>query len=128
LEGQALLEKDTAKKEAKAEAKAVAEAKKKEASPITIKRIQRNKNKYVTAIHGLDAFGVDLKKAAKLFATKFACGSSVTKNQQGLDEIVVQGDVSGDIVEMIEDQVGLLKGIPSGNIVEVEEKKKKTES
>jgi len=30
LEGQALLEKDTAKKEAKAEAKAIAEAKKKE--------------------------------------------------------------------------------------------------
>lgn len=72
--------------------------------------------------------GVDLKKAAKLFATKFACGSSVTKNPQGLDEIVVQGDVSGDIVEMIEDQVGLLKGIPPDNVVEVEEKKKKGES
>ncbi|KAF9649666.1 hypothetical protein BDM02DRAFT_3084562, partial [Thelephora ganbajun] len=58
LEGQALLEKDTAKKEAKAEAKALAEAKKKEASTVTIKRIQRNKNKYVTSIHGLEAFGV----------------------------------------------------------------------
>lgn len=69
--------------------------------------------------------GVDLKKAAKLFATKFACGSSVTKNLQGLDEIVVQGDVSGDIVEMIEEQVGILKGVPSDNIVEIEEKKKK---
>jgi density-regulated protein len=33
---------------------------------------------------------VDLKKAAKLFAQKFATGSSVTKNAQGLDEIVVQ--------------------------------------
>lgn len=74
------------------------------------------------------AAGVDLKKASKLFATKFACGSSVTKNLQGLDEIVVQGDVSGDIVEMIEDQVGLLKGVPAENIVEVEEKKKKGES
>jgi len=70
-----LLEKDTAKKEAKAEAKALAEAKKKEvgrrpledpkrersnrrqASTVTIKRIQRNKNKYVTSIHGLEAFG-----------------------------------------------------------------------
>lgn len=75
LEGQALLEKDTAKKEAKAEAKAIAEARKKEVSvflphmyphllnysqtsTVTIKRIQRNKNKYVTSIHGLDAFGV----------------------------------------------------------------------
>lgn len=75
-----------------------------------------------------NAVGVDLKKVAKLFATKFACGSSVTKNPQGQDEIVVQGDVSGDIVEMIEDQVGMLKGIPSDNIVKVEERKKKGDS
>lgn len=44
---------------------------------------------------------IDLKKAAKLFANKFATGSSVTKNPQGLDEIVVQGDVSDDIFELI---------------------------
>lgn len=68
---------------------------------------------------------VDLKKTAKFFAQKFATGASVTKNAQGLDEIVVQGDVSGDIVEMIEDGAGPLKGIPSDNVVEVEEKKKK---
>lgn len=49
----------------------------------------------------------------------------MTKNAQGFDEIVVQGDVSGDVVEMIEDGVGLLKGVPKDNIVEVEEKKKK---
>ena len=69
--------------------------------------------------------GVDLKKAAKLFAQKFATGSSVTKNPQGLEEIVVQGDVSGEIVEMIEEGVGLLKGVPKDNVVEIEEKKKK---
>lgn len=49
----------------------------------------------------------------------------MTKNLQGLDEIVVQGDVSGDIVEMIEEQAGILKGVPADNVVEVEEKKKK---
>ncbi len=49
----------------------------------------------------------------------------MTKNPQGLDEIVVQGDVSGEIVEMIEDGVGLLKGVPKDNVVEVEEKSKK---
>jgi len=38
-----------------------------------------------------------------------------------LGEIVVQGDVSGDIVGMIEEQVGVLKGVPVDNIVEVEE-------
>ncbi|KAI0694397.1 translation initiation factor SUI1 [Cerioporus squamosus] len=144
LEAQEKLEKDTAKKEAKAEAKADAALKKKMASQVTIKRIERNKRKHVTAIHGLEAFGascyfcsplrrhsractadVDLKKAAKFFAQKFATGASVTKNPQGLDEIVVQGDVSGDIVEMIEDGVGLLKNVPKDNIVEVEEKTKK---
>ena len=51
---------------------------------------------------------IDLKKTAKFFAQKFATGASVTKNPQGHDEIVVQGDVSGDIVEMIEDGVGPL--------------------
>lgn len=71
---------------------------------------------------------MDLKKASKLFATRFACGSSVTKNPQGLDEIVVQGDVSGDIVEMIEEQVGVLKGVLLDKVVQVEEKKKKGDS
>jgi density-regulated protein DRP1 len=69
---------------------------------------------------------VDLKKAAKLFAQKFATGSSVTKNPQGQDEIVVQGDVTDDIVEMIESQVGVLKGVPEDNVVCIEEKKKKS--
>ncbi|KAI0638603.1 translation initiation factor SUI1 [Trametes polyzona] len=125
LEAQEKLEKDTAKKEAKAEAKAETALKKKMASQVTIKRIERNKRKHVTAIHGLENFDVDLKKAAKFFAQKFATGASVTKNPQGLDEIVVQGDVSGEIVEMIEDGVGLLKGVPKENVVEVEEKSKK---
>ncbi|KAM5542377.1 hypothetical protein V8D89_003836 [Ganoderma adspersum] len=122
LEAQEKLDKDTAKKEAKAEAKADAALKKK---MVTIKRIERNKRKHVTAVHGLEAFDVDLKKAAKFFAQKFATGASVTKNAQGFDEIVIQGDVSGDIVEMIEDGVGLLKNVPKDNIVEVEEKGKK---
>jgi density-regulated protein DRP1 len=45
-------------------------------------------------------FGVDLKKAAKQFASKFATGSSVSKNPQGEDEIVIQGDVGDDIVRL----------------------------
>jgi len=68
---------------------------------------------------------IDLKKAAKQFATKFATGSSVTKNAQGLDEIVVQGDVSDEVLEMIEGGVGVLKGVPEKNISVVEDKKKK---
>ncbi|KAI0089295.1 density-regulated protein DRP1 [Irpex rosettiformis] len=125
LEAQAKLEKEAAKKEAKAEAKADAALKKKLASQVTIKRIERNKRKHVTSVHGLEAFGVDLKKAAKQFAQKFATGASVTKNLQGQEEIIVQGDVSGEIVELIEEGVGVLKGIPIDNVVEVEDKPKK---
>jgi len=125
LEAQSKLEKDSAKKEAKAEAKADAALKKKMASTITIKRIERNKRKFVTSIHGLEAFDVDLKKAAKQLASKFATGASVTKNPQGQDEVVVQGDVSDDVVQLIEEQAGVLKGIPADNIQLVEDKKKK---
>ncbi|KAF8334850.1 translation initiation factor SUI1 [Amanita rubescens] len=125
LEAQNKLEKDIAEKEAKADARADAALKKKLSSQVTIKRIERNKRKHVTSIHGLEAFGIDLKKAAKQFASKFATGASVTKNAQGQDEIVVQGDVGDEVFELIENQAGDLKGIPLDNIEFVEVKKKK---
>lgn len=68
-----------------------------------------------------------MKKASKQFSSKFATGSSVTKNPQGQEEIIVQGDVSDEIMEMIEGGVGVLKGIPADNVEIVEEKKKKVE-
>ncbi|KZT34699.1 density-regulated protein DRP1 [Sistotremastrum suecicum HHB10207 ss-3] len=124
------LEKDTAKKEAKAEAKARAEEERKKEAKVIVKRIERNKRKYVTSISGLEAFGIDLKKAAKLFAQKFATGASVTKTVTGGEEIVVQGDVSDEIVDMFEEanessKESALKGVPEDNIEVVEEKKKK---
>ncbi|KAJ7801484.1 hypothetical protein B0H13DRAFT_2390000 [Mycena leptocephala] len=66
-------------------------------SQIIIKQIERNKRKHITSVFGLEAFGVDLKK--------------------GLEEIVISGD------EMIENEVGVLKGIPADNVKLVEEKK-----
>ncbi len=42
--------------------------------------------------------GIDLKKASKSFAQHFSCGSSVT----GDDEIVIQGDVSDDVIDFIQ--------------------------
>jgi len=142
------LEADTAKKEKKAAAKEDAEVKRKMASRVTIKRVERNKKKYVTAVMGLEAFGgsilqirplsisqlmgiffkgIDLKKASKQFATKFATGASVSKNASGAEEIVVQGDVTDEIVEMLEGNVGVLKGVPADNVVCIEDKKKKGE-
>ena len=94
---------------------------------IIIKRVERTKRKHVTVISGLDKFGIDLKKAAKQFASKFATGASVSKVTAGAtdDEIVVQGDVCYEVLEMIEDGVGVLKGVPADNVEIVEDKKKK---
>ena len=99
----------------------------------------------MTSIHGLEAFGVfghavwprlylhlpllqgvNLKAAAKLFAQRFATGASVTKNPQGQEEIVIQGDVSDDVLEMIEGKKEkIFSDVPEDNIELVEDKKKK---
>jgi len=117
-------EKDAAKKAAKAEAQESREAEKRAASKVTIKRIERNKRKYVTAVSGLEAFGLDLKKVAKEFGKKFATGSSVTKVPGGSEEITVQGDVSVEIEEYVLETWKDL--IPEDNVEIVEDKKKKT--
>lgn len=126
LEQQAKLEQDAVKKEAKAEAKADAALKKKLASQVIIRRIERTKRKHVTAIQGLEAFDIDLKKAAKQLASKFATGASVTKTPTGGEEIIVQGDVADEVMELLEEGVGVLKGVPADNIEIVQEKKKKS--
>ncbi|TPX35532.1 hypothetical protein SmJEL517_g02140 [Synchytrium microbalum] len=91
---------DSKPEKSAAEVKAEKEKRKKASQQkLIIKRVERTKRKCVICITGLETF--DLKKAAKAFATKFACGSSVTKNAEGKDEIVVQGDVQDDIYEYI---------------------------
>lgn len=57
--------KDAAKKAAKAEAAEQKQADKLAHSVVTIKRIERNKRKYVTAVIGLEAFGLELKKVSQ---------------------------------------------------------------
>lgn len=59
---------------------------------------------------------------AKEFGKKFATGSSVTKTASGGEEITVQGDVSEDISEYLQDHY---EQIPEDNIELVEDKKKK---
>ncbi|KNZ48644.1 hypothetical protein VP01_551g10 [Puccinia sorghi] len=121
-------------KEAKEEAKASrikAQAKK---HKVTVKTIERTKRKRITTLHGLHLFDVDLKKLAKLFANKFATGASVTKNNQGEDEIVIQGDVSDEVLDLFESTDGKFADIigngkiPDDNIVFVDDTKKKKPS
>ncbi|RHZ78338.1 hypothetical protein Glove_166g233 [Diversispora epigaea] len=110
------------RKKAKEAAKIERELQKKMASKVIITRIARNKRKCVTSIYGLENFDIDLKKASKTFATKFACGSSVVKNNQGNDEIVVQGDVSDDLYDFI---LETWPDVPEENVELTEEKKSK---
>ena len=114
--------KDAAKKAAKAEAASARESEKRATSTITIKRIERNKRKYVTTVTGLEAFGLELKKCAKDFGKKFATGSSVTKIPGGGEEITVQGDVSDELLDFL---TTTYKEIPEDNVECVEDKKKK---
>ncbi|ATY63436.1 Density-regulated protein DRP1 [Cordyceps militaris CM01] len=122
VEAQKRAAKDAQKKTAKAEAAEAKQADKLAKSIITIKRIERNKRKFVTAVIGLETFGLDLKKCAKDFGKKFATGSSVTKVPSGGEEIVVQGDVSDELEEFILEKY---KDIPEDNIELVDDKKKK---
>ena len=121
VDAQKRAEKDAVKKANKAASAAQREAETRASSKITIKRIERTKRKYVTAVSGLEAFGLDFKKVSKDFGKKFATGASVTKLPGGGEEITVQGDLSEDIEEFILEKY---KEVPEGNIELVEDKKK----
>ena len=77
---------------------------------IIITTVERTKRKRVTHVSGLELFGkrfldlmsdVELKKASKMFAGRFAASSSVSKTGAGADEIVIQGDCSFDLMDFI---------------------------
>lgn len=122
VDAQKRAQKDTLKKEARALAAEAKSSEAKKAAKVLIKRVERNKRKYVTAVSGLEAHGLDLKKVAKEFGKKFATGSSVTKTASGGEEVVVQGDNSDEIFDWVV-EVG---GVPEANVECVEDKKKKS--
>ncbi|KAF8248268.1 eIF1-like protein [Wilcoxina mikolae CBS 423.85] len=110
------------KRAEKEELKAEREAVKKASSRVVLKRVERTKRKHVIVITGLEFFGLDLKRIAKDFGKKFACGASVIKSSSGQDEIVLQGDLSGDIMRYIGEKY---PDVPINNIDQVEDKKKR---
>uniref|UniRef100_A0A8C7LQI6 Density-regulated protein n=1 Tax=Oncorhynchus mykiss TaxID=8022 RepID=A0A8C7LQI6_ONCMY len=67
---------------------------------ITIAKIPRAKKKYVTRVCGMNTFDIDLKEAQRFFAQKFSCGASVTAE----DEIIIQGDFTDDIIDVIQEK------------------------
>ena len=96
-------EKEEEKKRQKRGGKGMMKAKKKEAEVekrITLSKAPRGKKKAVTVVTGLRTFGIDLKVASKFFSSKFACSSSIT----GDDEIVIQGDVTDELFDVLPDK------------------------
>lgn len=123
VDAQKRAEKDAAKKTAKAEAAAAREAERKADAMVLIKRVERNKRKYVTVVSGLEQHGLSLKEVAKALGKKFATGSSVTKTAAGGEEITVQGDVSDDLFDWLLETHG--DRIPEDNVDCIEDKPKK---
>jgi len=74
---------------------------------VVIKRVERNKRKYVTAVSGLEAFGLENKKVAKDLGKKFATGSSVTKVASGGEFCFILGEWEGERERLM----GCLSGI-----------------
>merc|ERR1719270_2021822 len=68
------------------------------------------KKKSVTHITGLLTYEIDLKKTAKLFGGKFACGTS---SNEKADEIVIQGDFIDQVIDILEEK---FPQIPSDKI------------
>ncbi|KAJ5768799.1 Translation machinery-associated protein 22 [Penicillium odoratum] len=118
--------KDAAKKEAKAAQNEARDVERKAASKVIIKRVERNKRKYVTVISGLEVFGLENKKLAKELGKKFATGSSMTRSPSGTEEITVQGDVSEEVEDWLLEVYG--SKVPGANIELVEDKKKKKDT
>lgn len=116
--------KDAAKKEAKAALAETRDAERKASAKVLIKRVERNKRKYITVLSGLEVYDLDNKKLAKELGKKFATGSSVTKSPTGSEEITVQGDVSDELSYLLAD----VYGVPEENIELIEDKKKKGSS
>ncbi|AWU76397.1 hypothetical protein CAS74_000347 [Pichia kudriavzevii] len=102
-ETEAKLSSSIAKMQLKEERKQERELENLKNSKILIKRIPRSKHKNICAIQNLEILGndIDLKKTAKKFASKFATGSSVSKNAENKEEIVIQGDVGTEVEKII---------------------------
>ena len=110
------------KKKQKRGGKAAVKAKKKiEPGDVKVGRVSRGKKKSVTHITGLLTYEIDLKKTAKLFGGKFACGTS---SNEKADEIVIQGTawdfrgLHGNIVQVFTDAIRTVKKRWKGDFID----------
>uniref|UniRef100_A0A8C8IM05 Density-regulated protein n=1 Tax=Oncorhynchus tshawytscha TaxID=74940 RepID=A0A8C8IM05_ONCTS len=93
-------EEDEKKKQKRGGRGQIKQKKKTVPQKILIAKIPREKKKYVTRVCGMNTFDIDLKEAQRFFAQKFSCGASVTAE----DEIIIQGDFTDDIINVIQEK------------------------
>ncbi|CAD8051991.1 unnamed protein product [Paramecium sonneborni] len=68
-----------------------------ESDMVYIKVKERNRNKFITTLSGLEKHGLDIKETQKKISKKFGCGSSI--NEKGAIEL--QGDLSAELEEWL---------------------------
>jgi density-regulated protein DRP1 len=88
---------------------------------VVLERNTRNKKKCITTVSGLDAFGIKLGEASKLFGKKFASGASIVKNAEGKEHIDCQGDFLDQAAELIVKQ---WKEVKKSDVFYIDSKKK----
>jgi density-regulated protein DRP1 len=75
--------------------------KKKKESQIVIEQCKRGKSKCTTHVSNLEKYGLVLKDVAKIFSKKFACSSTVTKEENGTECITLTGEFGYEIVDFL---------------------------
>ena len=87
---------------------------------ITIQCVARAKHKMATVIFGLDAYGVKLENAAKIFKKRFACGSSAVKGLPGqCNHVEIQGDFGSEVEAVLRSN---FKEIPTNAVIQLKHK------
>lgn len=92
---------------------------------VVIETKDRQRNKQVTSVAGLDTFGIKLNEASKIFGKKFACGASVVKTPSQTEQIEMQGDFLDKIPDLILKNFGASHKVTKEDIFYVSGKKKK---
>jgi density-regulated protein DRP1 len=110
------------KKEEDKTEKADKKEKKKKETLIMIEQSKRGKSKFTTHVSNLEKHGLNLKDIAKLFSKKFACSSTVTKEENGTECITLTGEFGYEIVDFL---VEKFPGIVKPELCKIVEPKKK---
>lgn len=102
-EGEGEKPKNDAPAESKEATDKVKKDKKSDSKKIEIKVSKRGSRKFATHVFNLDLFNLNLKDVAKLFSKKFACSSTVSK-ENNKDCVVLTGEFTYEIVDFLKEK------------------------